>query len=539
MRKLINLYKRKIAVFAIVLMSINTFATTASVDGSSFITKSEFDSLMKEFNGQMDTYQAALNAKIDYAIANYISGSSSLSRITREIVLPNTVKRGVRGIGDKARIEYIYGVPTFKGMFMQSSFKTGVSATSSVMYIEYNGEPLDQDIYKQRKTVVDNIKDSATAGESTARWVGLFNDCTDQIISAQHSEQTTYQGYPADKWANSAWTIEDTNLITDTKLVNSGRQIYKLRSTYGNGTITNNGNIFSVTIQDIRHEYGKNVNPYVMCLADYDYDMFSNYDEDRNWCYDGDYMDNFKGETWNKLMVNTVQQVTSPNNLFYRAFGGSTNKMQINLYSYEPRQTGPKTNSKETNVVGGPGYTTMSSGNKTFYVPMVGFESKYLTSWKQIYDGNTNEVAEFEVTKHGTETGFSNRAVLSDEEGKYYIGLTGGFPLMKINKGEILKYNLRFVNKDNNYVVWFAKRPFNASGHPDDDSACLTNIKGLTKADNTNKGYVVLSGEGSFETVTAEEDYYLYLKWGINAQKKEDICGGSLHPYATGTIEYK
>ena len=77
MRKLINLYKRNIAVFAIVLMSINTFATTASNDGSSFVTKAEFDNLMIGFNDRMNEYQAALNAKIDQAVSGYIAGMSA------------------------------------------------------------------------------------------------------------------------------------------------------------------------------------------------------------------------------------------------------------------------------------------------------------------------------------------------------------------------------------------------------------------------------------------------------------------------------
>ena len=82
MRKLINLYKRNIAVFAIVLMSINTFATTASNDGSSFVTKAEFDNLMIGFNDRMNEYQAALNSKIDQAVSGYIAGMSAQAVLT-------------------------------------------------------------------------------------------------------------------------------------------------------------------------------------------------------------------------------------------------------------------------------------------------------------------------------------------------------------------------------------------------------------------------------------------------------------------------
>ena len=70
------------ALFIVALLNINTFATTATNDGSEFVTKAEFDSLMKKFNDQMETYNAGLNTKIDSAISAYLAGMSSYATKT-------------------------------------------------------------------------------------------------------------------------------------------------------------------------------------------------------------------------------------------------------------------------------------------------------------------------------------------------------------------------------------------------------------------------------------------------------------------------
>ena len=86
MKKFSKIGKRVFALFLVALMNINTYATTTSNDGSSFITKAEFDTMMKKFNENMNQYQAGLNAKIDAAIAKYIGGLSGVSVI--DISLP-------------------------------------------------------------------------------------------------------------------------------------------------------------------------------------------------------------------------------------------------------------------------------------------------------------------------------------------------------------------------------------------------------------------------------------------------------------------
>ena len=75
MRKGTRIVKRCLALFLVVLMSINTMgAVVSDNDGSAFITKAEFDSLKNNFQSQIDQYNTSIDSKIDGAIASYLAG---------------------------------------------------------------------------------------------------------------------------------------------------------------------------------------------------------------------------------------------------------------------------------------------------------------------------------------------------------------------------------------------------------------------------------------------------------------------------------
>ena len=82
MKKFSKIGKRVLAFFLVALMNINTYATSASNDGSQFVTKAEFDSLINNYNIEMNAYLSGLNAKIDDGIATYLGKMSSQSQAT-------------------------------------------------------------------------------------------------------------------------------------------------------------------------------------------------------------------------------------------------------------------------------------------------------------------------------------------------------------------------------------------------------------------------------------------------------------------------
>ena len=521
MRKLINIYKRNIALFAIVLMSINTFATNASNDGSSLVTKAEFDALTSEFNLQMDKYQSGLNAKIDNAIANYISGASGVAREIREIVIPDSVS-GVVSISSRSTIDYEYVMPIMSGIYKRSDFKTSEASNRDAVFMKFTGG----NGLKGKKTVITNIKDSDTTGGATAEWKGYYIDVQDSIICSGYSSNNEYGAFTNLNDNVGSWAVERCYHIQDQPLIGSETDIMSFRMINSSGGQCLNGLMWSACLNSITTDWGTNMHKYVSVLKPYDYDMFTNYDRYYNFNYNGDYMKTFAGYTFNKQVLRQYEATNT--DCIQKTIGNTVSQ----LIDYCGTQVTRWSGSKDiANFL-----KNSTNANKTMYVPMVGFEEKYLKNWKQIYDGNTKDVATFEYNNHGHETGANNRAILTSKNGDRYLGLSAGYPLMKIKAGERLNYTLKFQDKTLNYVVWFSDRPFNITAHPDNDN-CLTNIVGLDKASQTNKGYVVTEGEGTFTTPIYDKDGYLYLKWGLNQLDKYEIAGGELLPTANGTIE--
>ena len=73
--------------FLVVLVSIESFAVVVSDnDGSAFITKAEFDSLKNDFQSQLNQYNSSIDAKIDEAIASYISGIKVETTVSESII---------------------------------------------------------------------------------------------------------------------------------------------------------------------------------------------------------------------------------------------------------------------------------------------------------------------------------------------------------------------------------------------------------------------------------------------------------------------
>ncbi len=75
MKRSSSFIKRRIALFLVLLLSIESFAAVVGDnDGAAFITKAEFDSMKNDFQSQLDRYNSSLDNKIDGAIASYLSG---------------------------------------------------------------------------------------------------------------------------------------------------------------------------------------------------------------------------------------------------------------------------------------------------------------------------------------------------------------------------------------------------------------------------------------------------------------------------------
>ena len=177
----------------------------------------------------------------------------------------------------------------------------------------------------------------------------------------------------------------------------------------------------------------------------------------------------------------------------------------------------------------------VGSGTQYLYMPILGFETTYLTRWSQIYyDGSANIAKTYKSRGYDT----SSSILTNDKDPKnvtYHLGLTSGFPLVQVDKNTSLRYNLKFKDATKDYVVWVSAVPFSSELHPDKDPDCLE-LTGLDKADVGEKGYLVKKGKGTFTTDVIDKESTIFIKWGIYNKDLYKIGGGILMPEEDGYI---
>lgn len=116
-----RIFKNLLFIFILLLTNINSYAAVVSDnDGSAFITKAEFDSLNNNFQAQIDSFNGAIDSKIDSAISSYLAGIKiSTTREGTNFVRNMNNKRPVRFYNyssntfnistiDKLKIKYLW-----------------------------------------------------------------------------------------------------------------------------------------------------------------------------------------------------------------------------------------------------------------------------------------------------------------------------------------------------------------------------------------------------------------------------------------------
>ena len=529
---------KKILSVCLLIISIvsNIYAAQVSDnDGSAFITKSEFDSLKNDFQSQLDTYNNAIDNKIDTAIAAYLAGVRIASETEKTILFPESVKEGVLSIDKNNPLNYKYGIPRTKFLMFESRFLTTASSGSygiSMMEERKSDYPSKgADIYKSNKTVITNLeRNDTTTSNSIAQWLGYKKDCDDEVTCIDFYLTTAYGGSVYSYPTAYCMCIENSYQIANQNLI--GAKICSFRDCNYSTQNTQNAALgYSPSIRGIVHDWGKQNNTYVSVLQDYSYDLFSNYERDYNWGYAGTYTTTF-GSYTNKRTVNFTQREMKNNSNYYLAYGNMTGTFSIKTSYWDPSNSTKQSlnNSGSVSISNNNGYNNQNSSKTlTIYLPMIGFETTYLKNWKQIYLNGSSTIADWEKT---TGAGSANSILTGPTSKKNFLGLTSGFPIIKLNKKEKLKYDVKFKDQTKDYVIWVSNRPFSSTGHPDDDTNCLT-LKGVSKSTNTSRGYLVKNGQATIETPEFEKENYVYIKWGIYNSDKAQIGGGTLMPTET------
>ena len=521
MGKSTKLLKRFAALFLVVFMSIDSFAAIVSDnDGSAFITKKEFEDLKEEFADQVNKYNKSIDYKIDGSIANYLNGINVSKHHETDSVLSGEALEYAVTFNSANPLNYVFGWPRIRIDVTQTRWWDG--QRDNIGTANVTAEPIAvSDATKISKTLITKLARKDTSSPWTAEWAGYRINCSEVLeIYAYYSSAAGIDGNPSNIGLVNATKQNDQgnniNLIKNQDLM--GKSVMTLRTCVGTDRGTGSSPLLAnATCKSINHDWGVNKYPIAICWQPYNYDMFSNYDRDYNWGYDGTYMTSFKSYSNPESWTLVGQDVHS-----YLNKTSATPKL---IWMYQGGTSACNGGSKDITysdyMVN---YAGSSSGK--MYVPMIGFERNYLTNWSQIYLPDTEEVADFDRKEYSTSiTG----SIIQTSDTEFHLSLSAGLPIVKLNLDEELsKFDVDFEDDSKNYIIWVSDRPFPSNKDPKDASN-LVELTKLTKVNALN-GYKVENGHGSFGYTNKEGDEkYLYMKWGIlNAAGTSATCGGAV-----------
>ena len=213
MRKSTKIVKRLLALFLVVLMSINTFgAVVGDNDGAAFITKAEFDSLKNNFQAQIDQYNTSIDSKIDGAIASYLGGIS-LEKSTKykvensdweEILLTNYA------------LKQTWSIPNLNVSFNSSrddynqagSWQQIWWATVALKYQRPAGE------FQVRNLVDAGAEPTTSTYPDEVLWVGQSTNLVDSITASKLARAKGNMPPTPSGSANGSNWISGVNLAT-------------------------------------------------------------------------------------------------------------------------------------------------------------------------------------------------------------------------------------------------------------------------------------------------------------------------------------
>ena len=556
---------RGLVALLIFVITFNSFsAVVGDNDGGAFITKSEFEALKNNFNSQVESYKNSITEKVDGAIAEYLAGINLKRTYTRSIIYEDAAKYGVISISTASALDYQFGIPMCKLDWLEGRFVTNTNNTQSGTLYQSSSAPSKADRYRQEKTVITDLYANDTNTDySIAKWDGYYDKCYDEIDFFGLLIDNTNSGYQTMSFGSPYYMLlQHSQTITNVDLTNinpiDGTGCFSTRWGKLNSAGTqresgvNSSAVLSYKIGNIRHEWGTIKYPYVSVLNDYKYDMFSNKERDFNWSYGGTYKKNFK-DHGGVTFANGTDTINGngrrfsgnfkENNVCYHFFHLFANgRIPCTNGSFDRRGiSNPYNSSNYWRVVTQSGNAEINinfawnSGTGELYIPTLGFETKYLKKWSQVYyDGSATIAKSYQTKGLGT----ANSVLTNSKDPTnitYHLGLTSGFPLIQIDKNSQLRYNLKFEDTTKDYVVWVSNSPFLSSTHPDNDPNCLK-LNGLEKANVGKKGYLVKKGKGTFTTDVIEPESTIFIKWGIYNKDLYKIAGGILKPEKEGFI---
>ena len=271
MKRSTRIVKRLLALFLVVLMSIESFGTVVSDnDGSAFITKAEFDSLKSDFQKQIDQYNSSIDSKLDGTVAAYLAGirikikntnDSNIEELEWPIRIverdaiaterianyktapvawqPEQILRTTVAYGADINIsEFVSQGKDRVGYFLRGSVKSSENGTNDIFVSDAESAVID--VHDQRIFLLDNYGDSSTTARDYIPTDTIRGACYidyraegDTTLHTKINEYTPSTNTNRYVWFNDTDNLGEYNNYESTiDIVNDGmnRTFYALRN---------------------------------------------------------------------------------------------------------------------------------------------------------------------------------------------------------------------------------------------------------------------------------------------------------------------
>ncbi len=540
MRKSTRIVKRILALFLVVLMSINTFAAVVGDnDGAAFITKAEFDSLKNNFQAQIDQYNTSIDSKIDGAIASYLSGISVVKKESINIINPGAYE-GVSYSTDSASTNvwrYKYGSPLIYADITKfgnnTTAKDGVYPTTGLRW-QFPYPDASYDYHSQHRLLLSTVNDT----KHTAAWKGFSFNSYDRLVCVNGEWATMYELHkPSDGksfrcgfFRHGACIPQRTESFSNISFEN-----FAMGAQPGLADFTQE---LWLKIQHTFTDWGHLVDNNVMLLSgSKPYLNFTRYPNPRNMRFHPSPLPS-DSSAYEKLWTDGISYGAYVPSQVLRAWYLSAVSFKYqgaasNIAYQAPEGTPFNLDSATMQISGNFAYRGTSDvgiygedGRKYVNWPCIGFEDNIITDWNQIYLSAFDAVAR--DSDLATFTGF-----LKDEENTKHVGIVHGIPIVKItNNDSKVTLDIDLTETSYNYqtgaktktatttdsYVWFSDEPF--TGYPN-DADCLTfepvesSCEHTTLA-NFDKAVKVPASKGGKAKViinAPKKNKYLWVKW--------------------------
>ncbi len=506
MKKGTRIVKKLLALFLVVLMSINTFAAVVGDnDGAAFITKAEFDSLKNDFQSQLVRYNSSIDNKIDGAIASYLAGVNvkSESRVT-----PLCYFDG----------EHIYSL---RENYQDVNWSEGLMSISMVIdYMTRNGNNWlsgqigvkGQTPKAYKELAIGTLsRDTTTPDKSRALWKGLREiKYTINLHGANQNWNWTPGTAPTTLYAGPGYGFCALSNVANFWTYRSGTGAGKAQFVvYVLGTTTTNAWSYSESdgYYNITEELINTTHKHLVVNNSNTCKRFTNADGYTDCNYDSD--------GYGTTSIHT--QWTNGNQVFADSYTGNVTY----VYNGSSQTVAPVTKVGNT-------HSTNSRDHEFPWhrcLPWNGF-IKELQNWNQIATSDYDALATSLKAIYDTDSYYK------DKNNKIHLLLCAGVPIFYNESGKEveLAFDVEFADKSKSYALFLKDTPFVKGVNPEAEANYTANdvIKGK-KENGThatqalfNNSILVENGIGTYR-VTLKPQGCLFMKWRFN---DSSVTGG-------------